>query len=71
MGNLYSAERKEQYIKAAVKEVKEMERDEIGFSITEMWDTVISFLLDSHFTHDMAHDMAKQVFRRCGYTVED
>ena len=68
---MYSSEWKADRLNQAVNLIREMEDDEIGFSTDEMWDSVVSFLLDLYCSHELARTLAIKAFRKCGYDVEE
>ena len=67
MGNLYSEERQQQYIKYAVEDIKQLEKD--GVPTDDMWQGIYGFFLDAHFGHDLSKTLAIKAFRNAGYSV--
>lgn len=61
---------KENRIKECVSEIKRMEKDKIGFSTEEMWDSVMDLLLGFDIPHEVSRRYAIEAFRKCGYQVE-
>lgn len=68
---MYSSEWKADRLNQAVNLIKEMEDDEIGFSVEEIWEAVYQYLLDLYCSHNIANEIAIKAFRKCGYTVEE
>lgn len=62
---------KERRIKECVSIIKDMEKDEIGFSVEEMWGQVMDSLLGYDIPHEVSRKYAISSFRKCGYTVEE
>lgn len=56
--------------KEAIQLIEEMERDEIGFTCDEIWDSVYSFMQDYGCSDPLARRITIAAFRACGYTVE-
>lgn len=62
---------KEKRIKECVSDIKNMEKDKVGFSTEEMWQLTIDYLLGYDIPHEIARKYAIIAFRKCGYTVEE
>lgn len=68
---MYSNEWRADRLAKAIDLIHDMEDDEIGFSVEEIWEAVYQYLLDLYCPHNIANELAIKAFRKCGYTVEE